>query len=473
METEKIISYFKEISSIPRQSGDEKAVSDYLTAFAKELGLWVKQDKDYNVLVKKPATKGMEKRDTIILQGHMDMVYVVAQGMEHCYQNGIEVIDDGVFLHANGTTLGADNGIALAYAMMLMAEKDIPLPSLEFIFTSKEEIGLLGGASADISELEGKMIINLDSEEEGMFCSGCAGGIGACIKLPIEKEKAEIPLVPLHISIGGLKGGHSGMEIQLERGNAIQLIGRVLQRLEKYDARIGETESIGKFNAIANTGEILCYVKEEALSKVKEEIAELERELKNELSPADDVQFIVREEEIVSDCEVFTKKTAETLKNFLVLMLQGVMNMSAAVEGLVQTSINTGGMEEKEGCLLFHSALRSSVETQKQFLISRIQTIVDVLGMECEWSGEYPGWQYRENSKLREIATEKYRELFGKEPKIEAVHAGLECGYWAEKIKDADILSIGPDMIDVHTPNEKVSKQSIENVWELLKAILS
>ena len=175
----------------------------------------------------------------------------------------------------------------------------------------------------------------------------------------------------------------------------------------------------------------------------------------------------------MSDCEVFTKKTAGTLKNFLVLMLQGVMNMSAAVEGLVQTSINTGCMEEKEGCLLFHSALRSSVETQKQFLISRIQTIVDVLGMECEWSGEYPGWQYRENSKLREIATEKYRELFGKEPKIEAVHAGLECGYWAEKIKDADILSIGPNMIDVHTPNEKVSKQSIENVWELLKAILS
>lgn len=473
METEKIISYFKELSSIPRQSGDEKAVSDYLVNFAKELGLWAKQDEDYNVLVKKPATVGMENRETIILQGHMDMVYVVASDVEHCYQNGIEVIDDGEFLRANGTTLGADNGIAIAYGMMLMASKDIPHPPLEFIFTSKEEIGLLGGASVDISELEGKRVINLDSEEEGMFCSGCAGGVGACIKLPIEREKTETLSVPLHIYMGGLKGGHSGMEIQLERGNAIQLFGRLLQRLEMYRAKIGKIESVGKFNAIASAGNILCYVNREAVSKIKEEIAELERELKNELSPADDIEIVVREEKTVSDCEVFTEKTADTLKKFLILMPQGVMHMSSAVEGLVQTSVNTGCMEETDGYLLFHSALRSSVETQKQFLVSQIQTIVDVLGMECEWSGEYPGWQYRETSKLREIATEKYRELFGKEPKIEAVHAGLECGYWAEKIKDADILSIGPDMIDVHTPNERVSKQSIAHVWELLKAILS
>ena len=473
METEKIISYFKELSTIPRQSGDEKVVSDYLIKFASDLGLWAKQDEDYNVLVKKPATEGMENRETIILQGHMDMVYVVAQGTEHCYQDGIEVIDDGVCLRANGTTLGADNGIAIAYGMMLMASKDIPHPPLEFIFTSKEEIGLLGGKSVDISELEGKRVINLDSEEEGMFCSGCAGGIGACIKLAIEREKIEEELVPFHIYIGGLKGGHSGMEIQLERGNAIQLLGRVLQCLRKYNVKIGKVESLGKFNAIASTGEVLCYVNREVLPKVKEEIVKLEKELKNELLPADDIELIVREEKTVSECEVFTEKTEGTLRKFLLLMLQGVIHMSAAVEGLVQTSVNTGCMEEKDGYLLFHSALRSSVETQKQFLMNRIQTIVDVLGMECEWSGEYPGWQYKENSGLREIATQKYRELFGKEPKIEAIHAGLECGYWAEKIKDADILSIGPDMLDVHTPNERVSKQSVENVWELLKAILS
>lgn len=473
METEKIISYFKELSSIPRQSGDEKAVSDYLVNFAKELGLWAKQDENYNVIVKKSATDGMKKREPIILQGHIDMVYVIASDVEHCYQDGIEVIDDGEFLRANGTTLGADNGIAIAYGMMLMASKNIPHPPLEFIFTSKEEVGLLGGASVDISELEGKRVINLDSEEEGMFCSGCAGGVGACIKLPIKREKIETQSVPIYIHMGGLKGGHSGMEIQFERGNAIQLFGRVLQRLEKYNAKIGRIESAGKFNAIASTGEILCYVNAEAISNVKEEIAELERELKNELSPVDNIEIVVREEKAVSDCEVFTEKTADTLKKFLVLMPQGVVHMSPAVEGLVQTSVNTGCMEEEGDYLLFHSALRSSVETQKQFLVSQIQTIVDVLGMECEWSGEYPGWQYREDSKLREIATEKYRELFGKEPKIEAVHAGLECGYWAEKIKDADILSIGPDMLDVHTPNERVSKQSIEHIWELLKAILS
>ncbi len=472
MELEKIISYFEELSAIPRQSGDEKAASDYLVNFAKESGLWVKQDEYYNVIVKKPATEGMEDREPVIIQGHIDMVYVKAEGAEHTYANGIEVIDDGEFLHANGTTLGADNGIAVSYAMMLMASKDIPHPALEFIFTVEEEVGLLGAANLDVSELEGKMVMKLDTEEEGSFCSGCAGGVRSTLRIPAAREKAEGVFIPVDVLFSGLKGGHSGMEIHMERGNAIQLLGRVLGALKACDVKVGAVESLGKSNAIASSAKLRIYVKEHDLEAVTGVLNELEKVFQNELAASDFVEITVKTGEAVSECQVFTEETVAKLRGVLTLMPQGVMNMSMAVPGLVQTSVNTGNMEERDGNIILDSALRSSVDSQKYFLKDKIQAVADAYGLVCEWTGDYPGWQYKEESKLRDIAAEKYRELFGKEPTVEAIHAGLECGYWAAKIQDADILSLGPDMYDVHSPKERISKKSIANVWELIKAIL-
>lgn len=472
MELEKIISYFKELSSIPRQSGDEKAVSDFLVKFARELGLWVKQDETYNVIVKKLGTEGRENEEAIILQGHLDMVYVVADGVEHIYEDGIQVKEDEEFIYADGTSLGADNGIAISYAMMLMATKEVSHPPLEFIFTTQEEIGLIGAANLDVSELSGKRIINLDSEEEGTFCSGCAGGVRSAIHIPVVREQRE-NLERLNVSIKGLKGGHSGMEIHLERGNAIQLTGRILTALKEFDVKIGKVEAPGKSNAISSSAGMVVYVEKEHVQEVVSKLQKLEAQFQNELSASDYVEIQMEEAGEEDICEVFTAETLETLRGILMLMPQGVMNMSMAVPGLVETSINTGNMEEMDGELILDSALRSSVETEKNYIREKVQTIADVYGVACEWSGEYPGWQYQEVSPLREKAVKAYKELFGKEPKVEAIHAGLECGYWTAKIPNADLLSMGPSMYEVHSPRERVSKQSIANVWKLIKEILS
>lgn len=472
MELEKIISYFKQLSSIPRQSRDEKAASDFLVNFAKELGLWAKQDETYNVVVKKPGTKGRENEETVIIQGHLDMVYVVANGAQHTYADGIQVKDDGEFLYAEGTSLGADNGIAISYAMMLMAAKEVSHPPLEFIFTAQEEIGLIGAANLDVSELSGKCIMNLDSEEEGTFCSGCAGGVRSAIHIPIVREQKE-NLERVNVAIKGLKGGHSGMEIHLERGNAIQLVGRILTVLKELNVKIGKAEAPGKSNAISSSANMTIYVEKDQMQKVVAALQKIEAEFQNELSASDYVEIQIESAGQETVCEVFTEETAETLRGILMLMPQGVMNMSMAVPGLVETSINTGNMEEKDNEILLDSALRSSVETKKNYIREKVQTIADLYGVTCEWTGEYPGWQYQEVSPLREKAIEAYIELFGNEPKVEAIHAGLECGYWTAKIPNADLLSMGPSMYDVHSPREKVSKQSIENVWELIKKILS
>ena len=472
MELEKIISYFKELSSIPRQSGDEKAASDFLVKFARELGLWVKQDETYNVIVKKTGTEGRENEEAIILQGHLDMVYVVADGVEHIYEDGIQVKEDEEFIYADGTSLGADNGIAISYAMMLMATKEVSHPPLEFIFTTQEEIGLIGAANLDVSELSGKRIINLDSEEEGTFCSGCAGGVRSAIHIPVVREQRE-NLERLNVSIKGLKGGHSGMEIHLERGNAIQLTGRILTALKEFDVKIGKVEAPGKSNAISSGASMVIYVEKERMQAVVSKLQKLEAQFQNELSASDYVEIQMEEAGEEDICEVFAVETLETLRGILMLMPQGVMNMSMAVPGLVETSINTGNMEEVDGEIILDSALRSSVETEKNYIREKVQTIADVYGVACEWSGEYPGWQYQEVSPLREKAVKAYKELFGKEPKVEAIHAGLECGYWTAKIPNADLLSMGPSMYDVHSPRERVSKQSIANVWKLIKEILS
>lgn len=472
MAVEQVISYFKQLSSIPRQSGDEKAASDFLVKFAQDLGLWVKQDEHHNVLVKKPGTKGREDEEAIIIQGHIDMVYVVAEGAHHTYEDGIQVIDDGEFLYANGTSLGADNGIAISYAMMLMADKELSHPPLEFIFTACEEVGLLGAANLDVSDLHGKMLMNLDTEVEGSFCSGCAGGMRSAVKIPIERQREKGEFVRLIVTLKGLKGGHSGMEIHLERGNAIQLTGRVLTALQTYQVRLEKVEAPGKSNAISSIAKLTLCVEPSKLQAVEECLKALEKTFQNELAASDYVEITIEKDGNVSECEVFTEETVRKLHGILTLMPQGVMKMSMAVPGLVETSINTGSMVEEDGAIVLESALRSSVETEKYFVRDKVQLLAEMFGAECEWSGIYPGWQFKEESYLRDRAVEKYRELFGTEPKVEAIHAGLECGYWASKIPDADILSMGPSMFDVHSPREKVSKQSIANVWELIKAIL-
>lgn len=471
-ELEKIITYFKEISRIPRTSGDEKAISDYLVAFAKERQLEVIQDEDYNVIIKKPAFPGEENRRTLILQGHIDMVYVQTEDSSRRYEDGIEVLDDGEFLRAKETTLGADNGIAVCYALMLLDSKEIKHPALECIFTVDEEVGMKGAENIDVSALEGKALINLDSEEEGIFCVGCAGGLRNEFRLPIEKEEKSGKYVPVEVAFAKMKGGHSGADIHLERGNAIKLLGRILYGMKDIDFEIGMVDAPGKMNVISHTAKMECYVKAEDVEQFTTRLKELEAVFQNELQFSDEIEIKVSAKEQTDGCVAYTKKSKEDLKHVLLLFPSGIVSWSMGVKGLVQTSTNPGVMEEKDGKVIISSLVRSSVETQKSIVCSQIEAIANAFEGESICSSDYPGWEFKKESPLRDLAMEKYEALFGKKGVIEAIHAGLECGFWDGKIKNLDIISMGPDMSDVHTVKERVSKQSIENIWRLLKEIV-
>lgn len=469
---ERIISYFKIISKIPRCSKDEKAISDFLVSFAKERGLQVFQDKNYNVVIKKPAFPGEEHRRTLIFQGHMDMVYVKTEDSMHRYEDGIEVLDDGEFLYAKDTTLGADNGIAVSYAMMLIDSTDIKNPPLEFIFTADEESGMTGARTLDTSVLEGKALINLDSEEEGNFCVGCAGGVHNEFRLPIERVEKKTTMVPVEVTIAGLKGGHSGADIHLERGNAIKLLGRLLSMVKDIPFEIGMVDAPGKTNVISQKAKMVCYTEKVNVEAFTNRLKEIECIFQNELQFSDTVALQIHVEEEVENCLVFTKKTAEYLRNVLVLLPCGVAHWSMGVKGLVQTSTNPGFMEEKDGNVVIASLVRSSVESQKKFISGQFEALAETYGGESVCLSDYPGWEFKKESELRDLAVEKYETIFGKKAVIEAIHAGLECGFWNAKMDNIDIISMGPDMMDVHTMKERVSKQSIENVWKLLKEIV-
>lgn len=469
---EKIISYFKQISKIPRTSGDEQAISDYLVAFAKERNLEVIQDEYNNVIIKKPAFPGEEHRRPIIFQGHIDMVYVKTEDSDHRYEDGIEVLDNGEFLYAKDTTLGADNGIAVCYALMLLDSKDIKNPPLEFIFTVDEEVGMKGAENLDMSVLEGKALINLDSEEEGIFCVGCAGGVRNTFELPIEREEKHGTYVPVEVSFGKLQGGHSGADIHLERGNAIKLLGRILYALNDFGFEIGAVEAKGKMNVICHSAKMECFVRPEDVERFTECLKACEAVFQNELQFSDEVEVLVEVKPEVDSCTVYTEKTASNVKNALLLLPNGIISWSMGVKGLVQTSTNLGVMEEEDGKLVIGSLVRSSVESQKSIVKSQIEAVADVLGGKSISSRDYPGWEFKKESPLRDLAIEKYEALFGKKAVIEAIHAGLECGFWDGKMENVDIISMGPDMMDVHTVKERVSKQSIDNVWKLLKEIV-
>lgn len=469
---EKIISYFKEISKIPRSSGDEKAISDYLVAFAKERNLEVIQDEDYNVIIKKPAFAGEEHRRPIIFQGHVDMVYVKTEDSTHRYEDGIEVLDDGEFLHAKDTTLGADNGIAVCYALMLLDSKTIKHPPLEFIFTIDEEVGMKGAENIDLSVLDGKALINLDSEEEGIFCVGCAGGLRNTFRFPVEKEEKTGSVVPVELLITGLQGGHSGADIHLERGNAIKILGRTLYRMRDEAFAVGMVEALGKTNVISQNAKMICYAAKENVEAIVENMRETERIVKNELQFSDTPKFQITVKDAVDGCTVYTEQTKQNLTDLLILYPYGVVSMSMGVKGLVQTSTNPGVMEEHDGKIEILSLIRSSVESEKSIVSSRLEALARAFGGESINASDYPGWEFKAESELRDLAIEKYEALSGKKAVVEAIHAGLECGYWDGKMENADIISMGPDMTNVHTVKERVSKASIGRVWELLIAIV-
>ncbi|MCI8495341.1 MAG: aminoacyl-histidine dipeptidase [Lachnospiraceae bacterium] len=473
LQPQKVFSYFEEICQIPHGSRNTKEISDYCVAFAKSQGLKYIQDESNNVIIFKDGSKGYENAEPVIIQGHLDMVCEKESDVEIDFQkDGLKLSVDGDFLFAEGTTLGGDDGIAVAYALALLADDSLEHPPLEVVLTVDEEIGLLGAEAIDLSMLKGRRLLNIDSEEEGIFLTSCAGGLGAACNIPVTRVEEEG--VCYEIQVTGLLGGHSGIEIQKERGNGIFLLGRVLCSLgTQIPFSIEHLEGGLKDNAIPRqtTAKILLESdgREEELMA---QIQVLDQELKKEYQTSDPDIAIRCQKLDTGKRSVLQSSSATKLLFFLRTMPNGVQNMSRDIEGLVETSLNAGIMQLSEDVFCVRFSVRSSVTSRKYELADRLVFLTEFLGGEIEINGDYPAWEYNPNSKIRDMIAETYRELFHKEPKVEAVHAGLECGILSDKIPDLDCISFGPDMYDVHTPQERLSISSTARVWELLVEFL-
>jgi len=474
LSTEPIFRYFEEISKIPRCSGKEKAISDYLVAFTKSKNLEVLQDNAQNVLIKKPAFPGYEKAPTVILQGHMDMVCDKNKSTKHDFEKDpIELRVEGDMLYAKDTTLGADDGIAIAYALSLLDSNNIPHPPLRVLVTTGEEIGLNGASALDPKYLEGDMLINMDCEKEGILFSSCAGGIRAKHYMPVTWENSEKDCISYLISIRGLKGGHSGVEIDKGRGNANKLMGRflndLLQDMEYY---IGEINGGFKMNAIPREADVTVLINPCNESKMVAKIEEWNLIFKNELKASDPGVTLSAKRLDNTILKVLSRDTMNKVISLLVIIPNGVQTMSKDIEGLVESSTNLGVVTTSDAGILFESAIRSNVKSLKYNILNQARMIAGILDIAFETDSDYPEWEYNPDSELREICKRVYRDMYNSEVKVAAVHAGLECGLFKEKNKNLDMIAFGPNMYDVHTPNEHIGISSIKRTWEYLLAVL-
>lgn len=469
LEPQTVFGFFEQMSEIPRGSGNTQAISDWCVAFAKQRNLAYVQDKLGNIIIFKDGTPGYEKAEPMILQGHLDMVCEAVPGStKDMEKEGLTLVVDGDELHADGTTLGGDDGIAVAMALAVLDAHDLPHPPIEAVFTVDEEIGLLGASAIDVSPLKGRRMINIDSEEEGIFTVSCAGGNRTTCTLPLARAAYEG--TALRLTLGGLLGGHSGGEIHKGLGNSNMLMGRVLYALsQKTDLRLVTVAGGTKDNAIPlHTVAVLC-AKDPAA--VRAAVGELQTTLQNEYHKVDPGLYLHCEDEAAS-AQPMDKASTEKAICLLTCMPNGVQTMSADIAGLVQTSLNLGILTTEEGTLTASFSVRSSVESQKQMMVDRIRCLMAQLGGGISIHGDYPGWEYLANSPLRDLMVEVYRDQYGKDPKIEAIHAGLECGLFAGKLPGFDSVSIGPDMSGVHTSRERLSIPSTQRTWKMLCEVL-
>lgn len=475
LQSDKVFYYFEEITKIPHGSGNEAALAQYIADFAKERNLEHSIDKAGNVVVKKPAFAGYENAPGVIFQGHIDMVCEKLGSVEHDFtKDPLQLEIDGDFIRAKGTTLGADNGIAVAYMLAMLDHKDLPSPAIEAIFTTEEETGMGGAVAFDASGLKGKYFINMDSEEEGKFLISCCGGRRVRVNLPIEREAKQADAVTYTLQIKGLKGGHSGSDIHLQRANSNKLMGRLLQELCDKDVAYAISEINGgrMDNAICRETAAVLVLTEAEAQKAAKVIADMETLLKKEYRHTDADMIITWEKATDAGNEVFTEKVKQNCIAVLLLIPYGVQTMSLDIDGLVESSSNIGVVETAEKAVYFDSAVRSAVASRKEVICNQIKAIADLAGATVESSNDYPGWVYDANSQLLKFLEDAYRATSGKEPELMALHAGVECGMFAEKMPGLDMVSLGPDMYDVHTPEERLSISSTERTWEFLKEAL-
>jgi len=469
LEPADVFGYFEKLCSIPHGSGNTRQISDYLVSFAQEQGLRYIQDATNNVIIFADGTPGYEDHAPVILQGHMDMVCDQdADCPINMETDGLDVTHDGQWVFAKGTSLGGDNGIAVAYALALLADRSIPHPPLEVLITVDEETGMDGAVAVDMSCLKGRMLINMDSEDEGTFTVSCAGGARGTIHLPVERRAVYGPCIRL--TVEGLKGGHSGVQIHRKHANANKVMGELLSRIQQV-MPICLTKLTGgsKDNVITHSCHATAVMLGMNAEAINEVAARLEQEIR-ETCDEPNVKIYGENAEGLGGHALTTEDTAKVIA-LLCSAPNGVQTMSSDIDGLVQTSLNAG-IVTLDDQLHITFAVRSSVGAEKRELLDKLKALAEFYGGTYSETGDYPAWEYQKTSRLRDTMVEVYGAMFGKKPQVIAIHAGLECGLFCGKVEGLDCISIGPDMRDIHSSRERLSIDSTRRTWEFLKEVL-
>ncbi len=464
---ERAFHFFVEISKIPHVSFHTEKLADYLESFAKERGLFCVRDGANNVLIRKGASAGYESHPTVVFQGHIDMV------PEHLPEKNIDMenepitlVRDGEFLRADGTTLGGDDGVAVAYALAVLDDDSLPHPEFEALFTSEEEVGLLGATALDPTPIRGRVMINIDSDDEGVFTVGCAGGARVDLMLPAKREPATG--AAYRVSVGEFVGGHSGAEIDKGHENAILFLGELLREIRaKHALRVASAIGGNADNAIPRNASCVFFADGASLEEIRGICEEKFAKIKKSEPFA-----VVEAEEIGDVSDAYTAEDSDRFLTLLERVPNGVQAMSEQIAGLVETSLNLGMLDTDEVFHVTHS-VRSSKEEAKDALIATLYRVAEELGGEHSIRGEYPAWEYREDSPLRDLLCKVYREMYGKDAQVLVIHAGLECGILSSKLEGLDCVSLGPDNFDIHTTKEHLSIPSFVRVYEYLLRVLA
>ncbi|WP_217594957.1 aminoacyl-histidine dipeptidase [Cohnella sp. GbtcB17] len=475
-----VIPHFEALSAIPRSSGHERAASDYVAAFARARGFETVQDESLNLVIRKPASRGYEQAPPVIVQGHLDMVGEKNEGVAHDFlTDPIRLRLDGDFMTAEGTTLGGDNGLGVAFAMALLDERNAEHPALEILLTTEEETSMKGARKLDPALLKGRMMINLDSDREGILYVSSAGGARAYHTVPVEWTDAPQQARAGRLRVHGLVGGHSGDDIVHERANACELLGRALDGLRKRlpyglaDVRGGLAS-----NAIPREAEAVLFVPEARWEEAEAAVREWEAVFQTEYAVSDpgvSVSLEASEGGAAAGDEaarIFSDASHSKLVDALLLIPNGVLRMDKAIPGLPRTSTNVGIVKTAADSVRFESLARSSLRSELDAAMTRMETLARLLGCGFEAGDYYPGWPYRMASRLRDVFVDVYGREFGRPMEVKAVHAGIECGIFADKIPELDAVSYGPDLYDIHTPAERFRISSVERTWRYLLLVL-
>ena len=470
---EKLWRYFFELNQIPRESRNEAEAAKYIISVAKELGLPYKQDEAGNVLVKKPATPGYENKPTVCIQGHLDMVCEKNSGTDHDFsKDPIKMNIDGDFVRAEGTTLGADNGIGVASALTVMASGDMIHPPMEFLFTIDEETGLTGANALKPGFVTASILINGDSEEDGALYVGCAGGKDTEISLPIEWVDAPADYVSMHIKLTGLKGGHSGLDITLGRGNANKMLNRLLWNADtSFNFHLASFSGGSKHNAIPREADAVVLVKPSDVDGFKKLVSDFEIIFANEYKGIEkEIKLVVEDTDKVS--KVFSKDLQARFLNMVYALPHGVVSMSFTIPDLVETSTSLAIIRTDKDAVVVLTSQRSSVESAKIDIADKVKATGLLAGGIVHQGGGYPGWNPNMDSKILEVMKSVYKDLFGKAPEVKAIHAGLECGIIGESVPGIDMISFGPTIKNPHSPDEVVEIRTVENFWTIMQETL-